>query len=113
MNVQMEKATLLAEQLKSFIDLVYRSYNKETHFEFHHDKVYRLKSLVDEYRFNIISEELLRVNKFVWDEKVTPVLVDRVKEKLVTIDEYVESNYQDLYLFSVRLSNIKSLLATF
>lgn len=113
MNNQMQKANLLAEQIKSFIDLVYRSYQNESYLVTNVDKVYRMKSLVEEFKFQIIADELERVNRFVWVEKDTLVLVNRFREKIKIVEEHVESNYQDLYVFSARLANIQSICQSF
>lgn len=113
MNNQMQKAMLLAEQIKSFIDLVYRSYQNESYLVTNVDKVYRMKSLVEEFKFQIIADELERVNRFVWVEKDTLELVNRFREKIKIVEEHVESNYQDLYVFSARLANIRSICQAF
>lgn len=101
---EMEKAKLLAENIKGFKDYVLRSYQDKNVYLSDPEKLFRLKLLVEEYKLHIIADELFRINRFTWDEKVTYLLVNRFKKAITIIGEYIENNYEDLFIFTPRLS---------
>lgn len=109
MNFEMQMARLLAENIDDFIKFVHRQYeNKNNCFTVNHDKLFQLKLLVEEYKFQILADELHRINRFTWDGKYTYLLVDRFREGMAIIDEYVENNYQDLFIFTARIYTLKN-----
>lgn len=109
MNFEMQMARLLAENIDDFIKFVHRQYaNKNNCFTLNRDKLYQLKLLVEEYKFQILADELQRINRFTWDGKYTYLLVDRFREGMAIIDEYVENNYQDLFIFTARIYTLKN-----
>jgi hypothetical protein len=100
---------MLAENIKGFVKYVQKSYENKNSSILNIDKVYQIKLIMEEFQFQIIAAELLRVNQFSWDEKNTRLLVDRFRQGIDIIDEYVKRNYNDLFLFSPRIHTLKSL----
>ena len=114
MKFEMQKANMLAENIKGFIKFVHKSHEKSKNtFIKNKDKIYQIKLLIEEFKFQIIADELHRINRFAWDEKYTYLLVDRFKEGINIISEYVENNYNELYLFTARVYTLKNLSASF
>ncbi|MFE8699207.1 hypothetical protein ACFYKX_01085 [Cytobacillus sp. FJAT-54145] len=113
MHFKMEKANMVADNLHCLIQLVNDSYAKKSTIVENQDKLYRLRHLIEEFKFQILADELKRVNRFVWDEKVSYLLMGRIIDKINVIDEYIQSNYHDLFLFSPRVDIIKSVISTF
>ncbi len=113
MKTSMRKARLLAESLQGLLDLVTRAYEEHHYYVQNEQSLYRLKSLVDEHRFQLYVDELNRLNTFSWDEKQTITLINRVGENIKPIEEYVFQRYNDLFLFSGRIHSIKSIIASF
>ena len=113
MNVEMQKANILAENINGFIKYVHTSNVNQNSFRFSADKLYQIKLLIEEFKFQILADELLRINQFSWDEKYTYLLVDRFKEGINTIDEYVKNNYNDLFLLTAKLYTLKNLMQSF
>lgn len=99
---EMQKAILLAENIDAFIKFVDKKQENNPS-----DKIYQIKLLIKEFKFQILADELLRINQFSWDEKYTFYLVDRFKKGFDVIDEYVKRHYQDLYIFSARLYTLE------
>ena len=112
-NFEMQKANLLAENIKEFIKFVYRCYENETSIIVKKEKLYHIKLLFEEHRLSILSDELLRINKFSWDEKYTYYLVDEFQTGLTIIDEYVTYHENDLFIISARVYTLKSICASF
>lgn len=106
MNFNMKIANLLAKNIKEFVEFV-KSHEKKSHFILNMDKLYQVKLFVEEYRFQLLANELKRINQFSWNEKYTLLLVERFKKGLDVIDEYVERNYDDLFIFTARLETLK------
>lgn len=113
MNFEMQKANLLAENIKGFIEFVHTSYEHKNSSCSNSDKLYQIKLLVEEFKFQILADELLRINRFTWDEKYTHILVDRFRIGMNIIDEYVENHYHDLFMFSARLYTLKNISSSF
>jgi hypothetical protein len=114
MNFEMQKAIMLAGNIIGFIKYVLKRHeNSKNSFILNPDKVYQIKLLVEEFKFQILADELLRINKFSWDEKYTHYLVDRFNEGINIIDEYVQNNYDDLFIFTARIYTLKNLSGAF
>ncbi|WP_028390421.1 hypothetical protein [Bacillus cihuensis] len=109
MNFNMKIANLLADNLHGFIEFVYKSQGKKNSLFINMDKVYQIRLFVEEYKFQILADELQRINQFSWNEKYTHLLVERFRKGIDVIDEYVERNYNDLFIFTARLHTLKSL----
>jgi len=110
MNFEMEIAKMLAENIDGFVKFVYKHYqNKKNSLILNRDKLYQVKLLVEEFKFQILADELLRINRFIWNEEYTYLLVNRFRKGLSIIDEYVENNYDDLFILTARLHTLKSL----
>lgn len=113
MKFEMQKANLLAENINGFIKYVQKSHANNNRTRFTPDKLYQIKLLNEEYKFQILADELIRINQFDWDGKYTHYLVDQFKEGLKIIAEYVKNNYDDLFLLTGRLYTLKSLSESF
>ena len=104
MNFEMQMARMLAENIDGFVKFVQEQYQDERNcFTLNRDKLYQGKLLIEEYKFQILADELQRINRFTWDETYTYLLVDRFREGMAIIDEYVENNYQDLFILTARI----------
>ncbi|PLS05436.1 hypothetical protein [Neobacillus cucumis] len=110
MKIEMQKANMLAENINDFIRYVQKNHEQKNNFRFHSDKLYQVKLFVEEFKFQIIADELLRINQYSWDGKYTYYLVDCFKKGMDIIDEYVRKNYEELYLLTSRLYILKDLL---
>lgn len=113
MKFEMQKAILLAENINDFIKFVQKHYDNKDSGKFHHDKLYQVKLLIEEYKFQIIADELHRINVFDWNEKYTHYLVEWFIKGLAIINEYVQNHYDDLFLLTARLHTLKSLSLSF
>lgn len=109
MNFNMKIANLLAENIHGFIEFVYKNQDKKSSLILNMDKVYQLRLFVKEYKLQILADELQRINQFCWNEQYTYLLVERFKKGIDVINEYVERNYDDLFIFTARLHTLKSL----
>lgn len=110
MNFEMQKAIMLAENIKYFIGFVHKLKNSSM---VNQDKLYQVKLFVEEYKFKILADELFRINQFDWDEKYTYFLVDDIMKGIATIEEYVNNNYNDLYILTARIYTLKNLSLSF
>lgn len=110
MNPNMQKALLLAENIKAFIRFVEKQKNS---FMVNPNKMYQVKLFIEEYKFRIIADELHRINQFDWDGKYTYYLVESFQKGISTIDEYVQNNYEDLFILTARLYTLKNLSNAF
>ena len=113
MNFEKEKADMLAENMIGFIQYVQLSYQLNNSHLSNPDKLYRLKLLLQEFQFRIIADELLRINRFIFDEKYTAILVNRFRKGIQIIGEFIENNYNDLYIFTPRLYTLRSIGSSF
>lgn len=113
MKFERQKAKMLADTINGFIKYVQKSNQNKNSIRFTPDKLYQIKLLIEEYRFQILADELIRINQFDWDGKYTYYLVDQFNEGLKIIEEYVKNNYDDLFLLSGRLYTLKSLIESF
>lgn len=113
MKFERQKANMLAENINEFIKFVQKHYENKNSGKFHPDKLFQVKLLVEEYKFHIIADELLRINMFDWDGKYTYYLVDWFIKGLTIIEEYVKNNDHDLFLLTARLHTLRSLSFSF
>ncbi|USK68616.1 hypothetical protein [Peribacillus asahii] len=114
MNFEMQIAKMLAENIDGFVKFIHKHYqNKNNSLILNLDKLYQVKLLVEEFKFQILADELLRINQFIWNEEYTYLLVNRFRKGLSIIDEYVENNYDDLFILTARLHTLKSLSLSF
>lgn len=114
MKFEMQKANMLAEDLNAFINLVHRSYENSKYTSINNkDKIFQIKLLIEEFRFQVLVDELIRINRFDWDEKYTYLLIDNCIKGLSIIDEYVENNFNELYLFTAKLYTLKNAINSF
>ncbi|WP_144552252.1 hypothetical protein [Bacillus sp. X1(2014)] len=113
MKFEMQKANLLAENINGFITYVQKCHVNKNSNRFTLDKLYQIKLFIEEYKFQILADELIRINKFDWDEKYTYYLVDQFIKGLKIIDEYVKNHYNDLFLLTGRLYTLNNLSESF
>ncbi|MGG3466874.1 hypothetical protein ABES02_04950 [Neobacillus pocheonensis] len=113
MDFEMQKANLLAENIKDLIKFIYKSHQNQNSFRFNPDKLYQIKLIMEDFKFQIVADELVRINQFDWNKKYTHFLVDQFQEGLTIIDEFVKNNYNDLYLLTARLHTLNSLSRSF
>ncbi|MEH7331867.1 hypothetical protein V7161_04465 [Neobacillus drentensis] len=113
MNFEMQKANMLAENINNFIQLVDKSYQIKNSFRFNTDKLYQVKLIIEDFKFQIIADELYRINQFDWNEKYTHYLVDQFQKGINIIDEFVHNNNNDLFLLTARVHTLKSLIGAF
>ncbi|TYS16591.1 hypothetical protein FZC78_11395 [Rossellomorea vietnamensis] len=110
MNFNMSSAKLLALNLQGFLDLVNRTYRQHSFIVLNQDILYRLNLLVEEFRLQVLTDELIRLTKYEDEEKQTLVNIEKVHEKIIIIEEFIEHNYDDLFLFSGRVYSILSII---
>lgn len=108
MNFQMQKANMLAENIKKFINFVYKNFDNKNNSKSNLDKIYQLKMWIEDFRFQSLADELMRVNQVTSDEQYTQLLVDRFRKGMMIIDEYVERNFEDLYIFTAQIYTLKN-----
>lgn len=113
MNFEMQKAIMLAENINGFIKLVQENHENKNSFRFNTDKLYQIKLIMEDFKFQIVADELLRINQFDWNEKYTYFLVDQFNQGISIIEEYLKNNYDDLFLLTARLYTLKSLSLSF
>lgn len=107
MELEQEKIILLAENLLGFVTFVQNSYIHNTYMS-DKEQLYRLKNLVDEYKLQLLAEELIRINRFSWEKEETEPLVERVNKGVNSINEYIKNNLDGLFIFSARVYTLKS-----
>ncbi|MEH6994996.1 hypothetical protein V7075_20165, partial [Neobacillus drentensis] len=95
-----------------FIKFV-QSQKSKNNFRIDTNKLYQIKLIIEEYKFQIVAEELIRINQFDWDGKYTHYLVDQFHRGINIIEEYVKNNYSELFIVSARLYTLKNLSTTF
>ncbi|MED3564033.1 hypothetical protein, partial [Bacillus xiapuensis] len=113
MNFEMQKALMLAENINDFIKFVHHQYENKNRTRVEKDKIYQIKLLIEDFKFQVIADELHRINQYSWDEKYTLYLVDGFNKGISIIDEYVKNNYNDLFIFTGRLYTLKNLSSPF
>jgi hypothetical protein len=107
MELEQQKAQLLATNIKGFVDLVQNGKNQPFGQISNSEKLFRLKLIIEEFRIETIADELLRVNTHTWDEQASGILVDRFITAFHHIREYVENNYHDLFFVSARIYTLE------
>jgi hypothetical protein len=112
MNFERQKAMALAENIKEFIEFIHRQKN-QNNFRIDTDKLFQVKLWIEEFKFQILADELIRINQFDWDGKYTFYLVDRVQQGMTIIEEYVKNNYHELFILTARLYTLKNLSTAF
>ncbi len=112
MNAEMQKAILLAENIKDFISFINKNLDNNI-FYMDRDKLNQIKLIAEDFKFHILADELKRINRFVWDPKYTHYLVDRFLKGLRIIDEFTERNYNSLFMVTGRLYTLKNLSTSF
>jgi hypothetical protein len=113
MDIQMQKANMLAENMNDFIAFVSKNYKNKNSFLINLDRLYHINLLIEEHKLQILADELKRINQFTWDEKYTYYLVDRFKKALTIINEYVAIYENDLFMITGRLYTLKNLTSLF
>jgi hypothetical protein len=113
LNFNMERAKLLTMNLQGLIDLVNRTYEHQSYIVLNKDVLHRLKLLVEEFRFQLLADELNRLTKYEGEEKQTLMNIEKVNEKIGILDEYIQGNYDDLFIFSGRVHSIRSIIDMF
>ncbi len=113
MIYERNKAILLAENINSFIKILRQKHENKNNYRVQPDKLYQIKLLTEEYKFQIIADELLRINQYDWDGKYTYYLVDQFRQGMSIIDEYVQNNYDDVFLLTARIHTLKNLSLSF
>ncbi|MGA9225968.1 MAG: hypothetical protein WB217_06450, partial [Mesobacillus sp.] len=73
----------------------------------------QIKLWIEDFKFQSLANELTRVNQVTCDEKYTQLLVARFRKGILIIDEYVERNYEDLFIFTAKLYTLKNISITF
>ena len=104
---------LLAENIQVFIKFVYKTLENKNNPRSYSDKVYQIKLWIEDFKFQSLAYELTRVNQVTCDEKYTQLLVDRLIKGIQIIDEYVERNYEELYIFTGKLYTLKNQSSSF
>lgn len=112
MNFERQKAMALAKNIKEFIEFIHRQKN-QNNFRIDTDKLFQVKLWIEEFKFQILADELIRINQFDWDEKYTFYLVDRFQQGITIIDEYVKNHYQELFILTARIYTLKNLSSVF
>lgn len=114
MKFEMQKANMLAEDINDFVKLVHNSYENSKYTSTNNkDKIYQIKLLIEEFRFQVLADELFRINRFAWDGKYTYLLIENFIKGISVIDEYVENNYNELYIFTAKLYTLKNSIISF
>ena len=111
MDIQMQKANLLAENMSEFLKFVNKHDKNSTLFN--HDRLYHIKLLIEEHKLQILADELKRINQFSWDEKYSFYLIGQFTNALTIIDDYVAIYETDLFMLSARIYTLKSLSLSF
>jgi hypothetical protein len=113
MKFEMQKAILLSENIDGFIKFVQHNHENKNSYRFNPDKLYQIKLFIDEYKFQLIADELWRINQYDWDGKYTHILLDLFIQGFNVIDEYVNNHAHDLFLLKGRLFTLKNLSLSF
>lgn len=113
MNFEMQKAIMLSKNINGFIKFVKEHHKNKNSFRFHPEKLYQIKLFIEEYKFQILADELHRINQFEWDGKYTYLLVDEFIKGIEVIDEYVKNYSNDLFLLKAKIYTLKNLSTSF
>ena len=113
MNIQMQKANLLAEKMNKFIALVYKHLSNKQSPLINPDKLYHIKLLIEEHKLQVLADELKRINQFTWDEQYSYYLIGQMNKALTIIADYAAIYENDLFMLSGRLYTLKNLVLMF
>lgn len=113
MDYYMNIANQLAKNINEFITFVYTKWDHKSSIIINTDKWYQVKLFVEEYKLQVIADELERINRFCWNESYTTLLVEDLKKALAVITEFVERNYDELFILTARLHTLKNLSLVF
>ncbi|GIN61900.1 hypothetical protein J27TS8_18930 [Robertmurraya siralis] len=111
MKFEQERATLFGENLIHFAQYVRNSENINNLSD--HHKLFRLKNIIEEYRIQLLGEEIVRLNQFNWQKEQSELLIFRACKALENIAEYVENNLDDLFIYSARIHILKHFYESF
>jgi len=109
----MQKAILLAVNMKDFTEFVQKLATNKSGLILDQNKLYQVKLWMEEHKFRSLAEEILRINRFEWDEKYTLLLVNRFWKGFMIIHDYVEYHYSDLFILTARLHTLRNLSEEF
>ncbi len=110
-GIGQEKAFLLAAALDGLADLAeFKSKGQNTPLN---DKEYRLKLLLEEFNFRKLSAELRRLNQHGDEERETFILASRAGLACGHLEEYINNNLKELYMFVGRLYTLKHACSLF
>ncbi|MFC5734606.1 hypothetical protein [Cytobacillus gottheilii] len=98
MDIQMQKANMLADQVRDFILLVQEKHKQD-------EGIFHIKLLIEDFKLRVLSDELKRINRYEWDGKYSYYLVKRLKKGFQVIEEYIQGR-EELYLIHGRLYTI-------
>lgn len=112
-NLNMQKANMLAENIHDFIKYVSKLDEQRETLSVNRDKLYQITLYIEEFRFQILADELIRINRFDWDEKYTTYLVEQFQKGLDIINEYVNRNKQELFLVTARIYTLMNFTSLF
>jgi hypothetical protein len=112
MIFEMQKSLMLSENIHSFIKFVNKSFEEKNPVRIHPDKLFQVKLLIEEYKFQLLADELHRINQFEWDGKYSYLLIDEIKSGLQVITEYIQNNYDDLFFLTARLYTLNNLCSS-
>jgi hypothetical protein len=109
MDIMMQKANLLADNILQFVKLVNKSYQQNKKSNLH----YQLMLMVEDFKFQSLANEIKRVNNVISEENYTLLLVERFKKGMPVIEELVGRNYDELYIFTAKIYTLKNLCTLF
>lgn len=109
MKIQMEKANLLADNILLFVDMINKTYQQNKKSNLH----FQLMLMVEDYKFQSLANEIKRVNQVTAEKNYTLLLIGRFKKGLLVIEEFIERNYDQLYLFTAKIHTLKNLCKLF
>lgn len=100
MDIQMQKANMLADQVRDFIMLVQEKQKED-------EGIFHIKLLTEDFKLKVLSEELKRINKYEWDPHYSFYLVKRIKKGFQVIEEYIKGR-EELYIINGRVYTINN-----
>lgn len=109
MDIMMQKANLLADNILQFVKLVNKSYQQNKKSNLH----YQLMLMVEDFKFQSLANEIKRVNNVISEDNYTLLLVERFKKGMPVIEELVGRNYDELYIFTAKIYTLKNLCTLF
>jgi len=113
MNFEMQKALMFAENIDNFIQFVQKCLENKNNLYPNTDKIYQIKLWIEDFKFQIIADELLRINQHDWNPKYTHYLINQFQTGFTIIEEYEKNNHQELFILSGRLYTLRNLIQSF